>query len=105
MKGVRIKFPSHASRKPNLRFGEKRMHATEQRTQLSYFNMLIELISQYKEVIIFGSGIVTNELFNLLHKHHTLRAVNVNTAHTARLTPRQMVAFVRKYFVEAKLLV
>ncbi len=99
MKAIRIESRlNHRLKKPNLSLGEIRMHATEKREQLSYYEKLSAAIRAYKEVILFGPGSAKTELLNFLNKDHNFQNMIIRTEQTDKLTQGQMKALVRKHF-------
>ena len=89
---------SHELRKPDLTFGETRMHSIENREQAAFYKDLTLAIRGYREIVLFGPGKAKMELFNLLHENHVFQNIIVKTEQTDRMTLGEMNAFVREHF-------
>lgn len=85
-------------RESALHLGEKRMHRKEQQQQGAYYEKLCDIISNYKEVVLFGPTQAKVELHNYLLKNQRCKGVKVAVKDTDKMTENQQHAFVKKYF-------
>ena len=81
-----------------LEKSEKLMHNKEQQEQADYYKKLIEIISKYDEVVIFGPTDAKSELLTKLRKDHLLKNIKIDIQKADKMTEKQEHAFVLEYF-------
>jgi hypothetical protein len=82
----------------SLEKGENRMHNKEQHQQAEYYKKLGGIISNYKEVLLFGPTDAKVELFNGLRAGHNFEKIKIEIKQADKMTENQQHAFVKDYF-------
>ncbi len=89
------------------RFDESLIHAPHNQVHRDtgaaeqYYHKVSEALSKAGEIIVLGPGSAKLELVKHVHKHHHLLVDKIIGVETVdHPTDKQIVAFVRKYFLE-----
>ncbi len=82
----------------NLGRNENLLHNKEQHEQTAFYKKLIEVIKNFKEVLLFGPTNAKVELFNLLRDNHLFASIKIDVRQAGKLTENQEHAFVRDHF-------
>ncbi len=79
---------------------ESLMNGQEQK-QTEYYQQLLEVISNYKAVLLFGPTDAKIELLNLLRADNRFEKTDVDIKQADKMTENQKQAFVKEYFQNA----
>ena len=67
--------------------------------QSAYYNRLIEIIRNYKEILLFGPTDAKNELYNSIRDIPHFKSIKIDLRNTDKMTDAQNHAFVIKFFL------
>lgn len=81
--------PAFPEQVQNLRMDESLMHNKEQNQQTDFYKKLGDIITDYKEVLLFGPTNAKNELFNLLKDDRQFEKIKFEVMSTDKLTENQ----------------
>jgi len=89
---------NHEGKDSSLKLDQKTLHNKEQQMQSSYYKELINSISNFHEVVLFGPTEAKLELLNLIEADHLLDDIKIEVQTTDKMTAAQMHEFVREHF-------
>ena len=92
--------PAFPEQVQNLRMDESLMHNKEQNQQADFYKKLGDIITDYKEVLLFGPTNAKTELFNLLKDDRQFEKIKFEVMSTDNLTENQQQAFVKDFYSE-----
>ena len=79
---------------------QNNLHNKEKEEQTKYFKKIMNVISKYNEIILFGPTDAKQELFNIVVTDNRFQNSKVLVKQTDKMTPIQQEAFVTGYFVK-----
>lgn len=88
----------HAEKELSLEKSENLMHNKEQHDNAAYYKGLIDVIKNYKSVLLFGPTNAKTELYNLIKADHRYENIKVEVQQADKMTENQEHAFVQDYF-------
>lgn len=77
---------------------EYRKHQSEQHETSDYLKQLEQELVRFREVLIFGPGKAKEQLRNRLKENKAFRSAWVAVENSDKMTPNQLLAFVRDFF-------
>ncbi|MGQ7870800.1 hypothetical protein [Sunxiuqinia sp. sy24] len=92
--------PAFPEQVENLRMDESLMHNKEQNQQTDFYKKIGDIITDYKEVLLFGPTHAKNELFNLLKDDRQFEKIKFEVMSADKLTENQQQAFVKDFYRE-----
>ena len=72
---------------------------TEQSRQCAYYNSIGKLISNYSDVVLFGSNNTINELHHILQMDKNFNEINIHVQSSGDLSDADQIEFVKEYFL------
>ena len=87
-----------AERGLSLEKSENLMHNKEQHDSAAYYKGLIDVIKNYKSVLLFGPTNAKTELYNLIKADHRYENIKIEVKQADKMTENQEHAFVQDYF-------
>lgn len=82
----------------NLRMDESLMNNKEQNHQSDFYKTLSKIISDYKEVLLFGPTEAKTQLYNLLKDNRRFDKIKINVKAADKMTNNQQQAFVKDFY-------
>lgn len=77
---------------------EKKTNNIYQEQVKKYFSELEEKLGGYEEILLFGPGVFKNQFLKQISSNKGFNSVKVNTQDADKMTPNQLLAFVKKHF-------
>ena len=89
---------THFEKEKTLSKSESGMHNKEQQELGTFFKKIAKVISNYDDVLLFGSTDAKVELFNYLRSEHKYDKIKMEVKSTDKLTENQEFEFVKNHF-------
>ncbi|MFP5039813.1 hypothetical protein [Parasediminibacterium sp. JCM 36343] len=77
---------------------ETLVYLQEQKKRSAYYMQLVEIIKNYKEVILFGPTYAKVDLYNALRADTRLIKTKIEIRQTEKMSENQLHAFVKQHF-------
>jgi stalled ribosome rescue protein Dom34 len=89
---------THQDKIESMLKSEALSHHKEQHEQAAYYKQLIEIMSKYSHVILFGPTNAKSELHNLIKEIPHMDNIKVDIKNTDKMNEHEQQAFVKNFF-------
>lgn len=77
---------------------EIKTHNIHQEQVKRYFSLMENKLEGYDDILLFGPGVIKNQFFKQISTNKAFSKVKVHTVDADKMTPNQLIAFVKKHF-------